>query len=157
VERSNISKKSVLFPKKLIDEHDKVAQLVKIKRDPVMDEAIKAIHPTLNSKYYYADNDYLIRPPKDFDEFVEEGTKLLHCVCTNGYYKDHVAGTRLIFFVRKRNKPDNPFYTVEYGVDSQRVIQCYGYRHANATPEIKAFTGKWSSRHAAPQKDKAAA
>ena len=152
----NLSKKSVLFPKNVVNEHDKVSQLIRIKHDLVMDEAIKAVYPNLNGKYYYGDEDYLIRPPKDFDDFVQEGVKLLHCVCSSGYYKRHVEGTRLIFLIRKRKKPSEPFYTMEYDVDRQKIVQCQGYRHAGATSKVKAFTGKWLSRHAGLQNEKVA-
>ena len=143
----DLSKKSVLFPRIIKDEHDKVAQLIRIQHDPVIDEKIKAIYAELNSKYYYDDEDYLIRPPMDFNEFIKEGTTLLHCVCVNDYYVRHVEGSRFIFFIRKRKNPDAPFYTMEYDPVKQRIVQCYGYRHLLSTPKIKEFTGEWLNRY----------
>jgi len=153
----NLSKKSVLFPKKLKDEHDKVMQLIRIKHDPAMDEKIKVAYPQLNRKYYYEDKDYLIRPPKDFDDFVKEGVSLLHCVCSSGYYKGHVEGTRLIFLIRKRKKPSVPYYTMEYNVEKHSIAQCQGYRHAASTPKVKRFAIEWLKRHEIKKGDKVAA
>ena len=153
----DLSKKSVLFPKKLKHEHDKIMQLVRIKHDPSMDEKIKAVYPQLNRQYYYENKDYLIRPPKDFDDFVEEGVSLLHCVCSSGYYKKHVEGSRLIFLIRKRKKPDTPYYTMEYNTEKHSIAQCQGYRHAASTPKVKSFTIEWLKRHAIEKGDKIAA
>ena len=153
----NLAKNSVLFPKRIVDEHDKISQLIRIKHDPAMDEKIKSVYPALHNKYYYEDGDYLIRPPKDFDDFVQEGIALLHCVCANGYYRSHVEGNPLILFVRELKSPDNPFYTMQYDVERQIIIQCYGYRHSTATPEVVQFTEQWLRRRTAPQKGNAAA
>jgi hypothetical protein len=153
----NLSKKSVLFPKSIKDEHDKVQQLIKIKHDPVMDVKIREVYPGLHQSYYYEDDKYLIRPPKDFNEFIKEGTKLLHCVCSNGYYKEHVEGTRLIFFIRQKKKPNTPYYTVEYDSGERRIVQCYGYRHVSSTPQIKSFTGEWLKRYVGVMDERVAA
>jgi len=153
----DLSKKSVLFPKNVKDEHDKVMQLIRIKHDPGMDEKIKAVYPQLNRQYYYENKDYLIRPPKDFDDFVEEGVSLLHCVCSSGYYKKHVEGSRLIFLIRKRKKPNAPYYTIEYDAEKHRIVQCQGYRHAASIPKVKSFTIEWLKRHAVIKGDKIAA
>ena len=139
----DVTKKSVLFPKRIHHEHDKVQQLIRIKHDPVMDEKIKAIYPKLEEVYSYSGDKYIIRPPKDFKEFMEEGVNLLHCVCSSGYYRGHVEHKSYIFFLRRAKSPDIPFYTIEYEPDTNRIRQCQGYRHKSQTDEIRAFTEKW--------------
>ncbi len=139
----DLKKKSVLFPKRIQHEHDKVQQLVSIKHDPVMDEKIKAVYSELEEVYSFAYGDYVIHPPKDFDDFIEEGVNLLHCVCSRGYYRDHVEHKSYIFFLRRAKSPDIPFYTIEYEPDTNRIRQCQGYRHKSQTDEIRAFTDKW--------------
>lgn len=135
----------VVFPKNLRDEHDKLVQLIRVKFDPEMDAKIKALYPSLEAAYHFEDEHFLMRPPMDFNEFIDEGVNLLHCVCTNGYYKGHVDGTNLIFFIRKKEDPATPFYTLEYGVSSQSTRQLRGYRDESAPQNVRQFTDAWLS------------
>jgi hypothetical protein len=142
----DLAKKSVLFPKRVQHEHDKVQQLVRIKYDPVMDEKIKAIYPELDQAYSFTDKDHMIRPPKDFADFINEGVNLLHCVCTNTYYCGHVEHKSYIFFLRRVKSPNSLYYTIEYSPDTNKIIQCQGYRHKPQNAELQSFTDKWLTR-----------
>ena len=137
----------VLFPKNLRDEHDKMVQLTKVRFDLEMDQKIQKLFPTLDQAYSYAADGYRIRPPKDFQEFVDEGANLLHCVCANRYYVSHVDGHNLIFFVRKESDPEQPFYTVEYDAAEGTVRQLRGFRNRAPSPEIQSFVDEWASLH----------
>jgi hypothetical protein len=142
----DLKKKSILFPKRVQHEHDKVQQLVLIKHDPVMDEKIKAVYPLLAELYSFADGDYIIRPPKDFNDFIDEGVALNHCVCSRGYYREHVEHKSYIFLLRRAKCPGIPFYTIEYEPDANKIRQCQGYRHKTQTEEIRTFTDKWQKK-----------
>jgi hypothetical protein len=135
----DLKKKSVLFPRRVQHEHDKVQQLVRIKYDPVMDEKIKAVYPKLDRIYSYEDGDFIIRPPKDFDDFIHEGVNLLHCVCSSGYYRGHVEHTSYIFFLRRAKSPSSPYYTIEYEADTNKIRQCHGYRNKLQNEEIQGI------------------
>lgn len=75
-----------------------------------------------------------IRFPKNLDELKVEGEILHHCV---GTYRDKVAkGESMIFFIRKEDGPDKPYYTMEW---KGKVVQCRGFRNCEMTPEVKAF------------------
>lgn len=137
------SKNAVLFPKNVRDEHDKLVQLVKVTYDPEVDAAIQKLYPVLEASYLLQDQDYLIRPPRDFDEFVQEGVSLLHCVCTNGFYKGHIKGTNLIFFIRSTKDPKRPFCTLEYGTKTQSIRQLQGYRDKGVPKEVRLFADLW--------------
>ena len=77
----------------------------------------------------------LIRLPYSLDEIREEGKILGHCV---GGYCDRVAkGETSIFFIRKKEEPNKPYYTLEYR--DGKVIQCRGKRNATMTEEVEAF------------------
>ena len=143
----DIKQDRILFPKNLRDEHDKVVQLTRVRIDPEIDRKIQKIYPTLDLNYSYTDGAYLIRPPKDFQEFIDEGVSLLHCVCTNQYYIKHVEGSNLIFFVRKNDNPDEPFCTVEYDVEKCKVLQLYGFRDRKPAKEVQDFVDGWVSLH----------
>lgn len=75
-----------------------------------------------------------IRLPDKLDELKAEGECLHHCV---GTYRDRVAkGETMIFFIRREEEPDKPYYTLEW---KGKVIQCRGFRNCDMTPEVKAF------------------
>lgn len=62
----------------------------------------------------------ILRVPRDAQEIKNEGAALHHCV---GTYVDRVAkGQTHIFFVRREEEPDTPYFTMEY--NNGRVIQC---------------------------------
>lgn len=75
-----------------------------------------------------------IRLPNKLDELKAEGEALHHCV---GTYMEKVRkGETMIFFIRKKEAPDKPYYTLEW---HGRVIQCRGSHNCDMTPEVKAF------------------
>lgn len=77
-----------------------------------------------------------IRFPDNINELRKEGEILHHCV---GTYADKVMkGETSIFFIRRVDKPKEPYYTLEW--KNHRVAQCRGFRNCNMTPEVKAFT-----------------
>lgn len=45
-------------------------------------------------------------------------------------------GETMIFFIRKKEEPDKPYYTLEW---RGKVIQCRGSHNCNMTSEVKAF------------------
>ena len=77
----------------------------------------------------------LLKVPQNADEIREEGTILHHCV---GTYVERVArGETNIFFVRKADAPDVPYYTLEWREND--IVQCRGDWDCDMTPEVKAF------------------
>jgi hypothetical protein len=74
-------------------------------------------------------DDFIIMTPKDFSEFQFESKKLNHCVGWNDrYLKKHVKGISMIFFMRRKEEPDKPFFTIE--VDKDQVLQVQTEDHA---------------------------
>ena len=66
---------------------------------------------------------------------MKEGNKQYHCVAT---YVDRVAaGQKCILFLRKKEDPDQPFYTME--IQGTEIIQCRGKCNADQTSEVKSF------------------
>jgi len=139
----DVKKKSVLYPGNVLNEHDKLTQLVQVQYDPVVDQKIKNLYPLLEKEYGFEDNDYLVVPPRDFEDFKEEGATLLHCVCVNKYYYKHIQESSFVFFLRRQKKPDVPFYTIQYSPYNNRISQCQGYRHKSAEQKIEGFMQKW--------------
>ena len=83
-----------------------------------------------------------IRLPMQINELKDEGEALHHCVAT---YMDQVMkGQTMIFFIRKEEEPEKPFYTLEW--KNHKIVQCRGMRNCDMTPEVKAFTTIFSEK-----------
>lgn len=76
---------------------------------------------------------FFIRQPESYDEIVAEGKILHHCV--GGYAERHSMGKLHIMFLRARDKPDIPYYTMEISTEGE-IIQVRGVRNAPPTEEI---------------------
>lgn len=83
----------------------------------------------------------ILRVPRDAQEIKNEGAALHHCV---GTYVDRVAkGQTHIFFVRRKEEPDTPYFTMEY--NNGRVIQCRGSHNCGMPPSVKAFVNAFET------------
>ena len=85
----------------------------------------------------YSSGNLFIRQPESYDEIVAEGKILHHCV--GGYAERHSMGKLHIMFIRARDKPDMPYYTMEISTDGQ-IVQVRGVRNASPTEEVSEFT-----------------
>ncbi|MCI8442547.1 MAG: hypothetical protein HFG27_08455 [Provencibacterium sp.] len=103
----------------------------------------------------YSDGQLLIRPVASRAELVEEGTKLHHCVASYG--NRVVEGKTWIFFIRKVEDPDSPYYTLNLSPECE-LIQCHGYGNDADQPEkirpqfIRDFEKKWLEKVVKPWK-----
>lgn len=129
----------VLFPKDLRLAHDRANKLIKQKANKVINDSIKSRLPKLE-KYKYSDDKYIIRAPLSHAEFINEGTRLNHCVAT--YAERHGKSETTIFFVRKKSSPNTPFYTLEY---SDVIIQCrtLNNKPVNKASDLYDFINYW--------------
>lgn len=138
----NMKSDFVLFPKNLHEAHDAAMELLEV--DPLIyDKAIKNRYPALRQSYAYSYGAYLITPPRNAAEMVAEGEKLHHCVARN-YMRSMALGLTDILFIRKKDNPAIPFYTLE--LKNKQVQQCMGLQHCECTDEINAFIDRWKLR-----------
>lgn len=141
----DMADRKVLFPYNLKFAHEIVMRMSNIQPDPKWDTRIAGCYEKLYKTYYFEQDGFFITPPRDYIEFAREGSQLLHCVCVNGYYVNHVKGTNLIFFVRSTKEPGNPLYTIEYLPRSGKIEQFYGFDHAKPTSEAVQFISAWQA------------
>ena len=73
--------------------------------------------------------------PKSGDEIRAEGAELHHCV--GGYVEKVAKGETSIFFIRKADVPDEPYFTLEW--KNNDIVQCRGLHNCGMPPEVKAF------------------
>ena len=71
-------------------------------------------------------------------ELVNEGEKLAHCVGKMNYDQKFIREESLIFFVRTKENPTEPYVTVEYSVKSKKILQCY--TKGNTKPDAEVTT-----------------
>lgn len=136
-----------MFPKDLVRAHDNVMNRLaqrkndeKKKKQAEQDEKIKERYKAL-AQLSMKDEEtaLMIRPCATYAELAREGKMLCHCV--ESYAGAVARGETSIFFIRKIEAPDVPFYTLELrGVS---INQDHGYKNAIQTPEVMRFEEKW--------------
>ncbi len=84
----------------------------------------------------FSSDDLIVRQPLSMEEIVYEGKVLGHCV--GGYAERHANGVLHILFIRSRDKPDKPFYTMELSTDG-KIMQVRGLKNADPTREVKVL------------------
>lgn len=88
----------------------------------------------------YEKNGLLIIPAENENQLIAEGKFLHHCV--GGYGKEHCGGN-CIFFIRRADAPDVPFYTLQLNTRTGRVIQNRGEKNCARTAAVQAFENAW--------------
>lgn len=153
-----------LYPKDFVSSHDVMSKQYMRFKDKQAREDTKKFNRLLKKmKNDTADVEAMnlkvqglfIRLPNRLDELKEEGEALHHCV---GTYMEKVRqGKTMIFFIRKIEEPDKPFYTLEW---RGSVVQCRGSHNCAMTPVVKAFVElfaeKMSEYENAPSKKRKA-
>lgn len=76
-----------------------------------------------------------IRLPYSTQEIKKEGETLHHCVGT--YVERVIKGKTMIFFIRKEEAPDKPYFTLEY--KDNHVVQCRGLHNCDMNENVRAF------------------
>lgn len=71
------------------------------------------------------DDNFKIIVPRNPEDVSREGALLNHCV--GGYINSIASGSKTILFLRRKEEPDKPFYTIE--VNDSIVIQIHGLKN----------------------------
>ncbi|WP_220091188.1 PcfJ domain-containing protein [Paenibacillus sp. MDMC362] len=132
--RIDLSEERNLFPNNLHSAHTKLTARMKMKKDKAINKKIMDRSAVLKA-YCFEKNGLLLRPAESTAELFIEGRSLQHCV---GQYADqHASGRTAIFFIRRCEEPDKPFYTLE--LRGNQIVQCQGYKRVAMTPEVENF------------------
>jgi hypothetical protein len=97
-------------------------------------------------QYEYEDDKYIIRLPIDSNELVTEGNK--QHICIGGYAYRHSMGETNIFFLRKKEHTEMPFYAIEMNND-KKIIQIHGFgnKWLGNDPEAIPTVIRWLRKH----------
>lgn len=86
---------------------------------------------------------YEICPVRSADDLTFEGTFLSHCVET--YIPKVAAHQSYIYFLRKKEEPDTPYFTIEVLPKVNKITQCYTFHDTTQKPAAcKKFIQKWA-------------
>lgn len=131
----DLSDENTLYPRNLVDAHDKATALVKITKSQKEDAAIRKQYQKNLKAYEFKTKEFLVTVPSCAADLVAEGQKMHHCV---GTYLGRVAkGECVILFVRRTSAPDKPFVTAE--IRDNRLVQIRAKNNAIPSEVVKAF------------------
>ena len=131
---------SMMFPADFFGHHERITKLIADKVNKELNEKVTRV--TEQARRYAwedAETGLLITPARCVEDLKAEGTALVHCVAT---YAGRVArGDTTIFFIRRIDAPDVPFFTLEY--NNGTVIQNRGYKNCARTEQVQQFEDRW--------------
>ena len=119
--KMNLDDAIVYRPKSIVERHD--ALVMELNRKDIEKAAqeymerfpqIQKNIDNIKRRYFYEDDDYIIRAPEDVTEILQESRALHHCVATSDRYFDRMNRKETyILFMRKKTNPKVPYYTLE--------------------------------------------
>jgi hypothetical protein len=161
----DLSLESVYKPKNLKERHDELAQIIamqerekqaKAKEEELRQQAknMEAKYPQvaptcarIRELYEWGDEAYTVVIPSGAWEIMQEGVLLGHCTSRgdqNIYLERIEQETSYIMFLRKAEKPDSPWYTMEVEPGGNVIqLRTYGDKEGEDRAEAKAFLHKW--------------
>lgn len=143
----DLKDKRILYPKNLQKAHEQTSIQAQVKASRDEDVKIRQKAKTLE-KISYQSGNLIIRAARSAEEIIREGNLQKHCVAS--YMKRVANGSTSILLIRHKDKPDTPFYTLEY--DKGNIIQCRGKCNCSMTDEVKTFAEKWLDWTKNPEK-----
>lgn len=122
----------VRMPKELHRRHNELVELrnkkadeKKLKRYRKYDRQIRKRLEEVKM-YLWEDKNYMIVPAAKCEELMREGRALHHCVgASDTYMKRMAAGTSWILFLRRKEHPEEPYYTIEISMKNDGILQWY--------------------------------
>lgn len=146
------SKEMIYRPKDLKGRHDELSALIASKKDDLERERIEGQYPSvvptcarIRPFYEWSDGEYSVRVPQGAYDIIREGRLLRHCVGSTDRYFDRIADNEsYILFLRKANRPDTPWYTMEIEPGGKvRQLRTMGDEEGKDRAEAKKALRKW--------------
>ncbi len=142
----DLEDKHVRFPRDLLEAHDRLTEecrMEKARREqmelaPQFEKRLKKLE-----RYAFRHGGLLIRPAESQEELNDETKQLSHCVWR--YAKKHATGETAIFFIRRIDKPEKSYFTLELDEKKLKVRQNRGKGNCARTKEVEEFEALWLS------------
>lgn len=131
-ERMDVYDDIVRMPRKLHRRHNELVELKNKKEDEKKLKEYRKYDRQIRKRlgeaaiYLWEDKNYMIVPAAKCEELMREGRTLHHCVGTNDtYMKRMAAGISWILFLRHKEHPEEPYYTIEISMKDDEILQWY--------------------------------
>ncbi len=131
-ERMDVHDDIVRMPRELHRRHNELVELRNKKEDEKKLKEYKKYDRQIRKRlgeaaiYLWEDKNYMIVPAAKCEELMREGRALHHCVGANDtYMKRMAAGTSWIMFLRRKEHPEEPYYTIEINMKDDGILQWY--------------------------------
>lgn len=138
----DLNDKSVLCPKDLKKEHDKLMELIKVKKDEQTKEKFFQAYQNL-LPYVYSQENYVIVPCENIEELEKESEALHHCVKT--YAETYADRKTNIMFIRDIHNVTEPLVTLEF--KNKKVIQARADHNAKPCESVIDFISEWAKEY----------
>ena len=128
----------VLYPTDLLKAHTHTSSLIEIKRNEITEIGVMNAYAKYNKLCEYDNGRFCVIMPEHCEDIILEGKLQSHCV---GKYIERVAkGEDVILFIRRSDKKDKPFYTMEIRPVMRQldIVQCRGFENEDPSPEVRA-------------------
>ena len=136
-----------LYPKDFRTAHDQVSaeynemlQKEQAKKNREANKQFKKRLEILETMCYEA-ADYIIRPLRSKEEFVDEGKNNRNCVAR--YFERALRGSTNIFVIRKAESPKISYVTVELNKAMNKILQCYSAGNSIPPQDVREFADYW--------------
>ena len=147
----DLKDKNVLYPKDFKKAHDDADKII------TDNEFSKGELPQIarqfekyNKLFGYQTDKFIITPPTRHKDVKWEGRLLKHCVAT---YAQRIAKEEtIILFIRRKEQPDEPYFTLNLNPQNYSIIQCRGFKNCGYPAEVKKFMDEWYKEKVEPLK-----
>jgi len=136
----DLGDRDAMWPQNLRRAHDRMQERQKAKAAAERRERFQQRYERMK-KYAFEDGGIFIRPCATEEELVAEGKALHHCVAS--YAERHARGGLTIFFIRRKDKPDEPWFTLNFNEKQLSVTENRGMRNCARTEEVRNFENTW--------------
>jgi len=126
---------AICMPRDFEAMHTRLSETINYKQNEETRKLFEE-HYTFRKALEFSNGELLIRQPESLDEIATEGAELHHCV--GGYGKRHAQGKLHILFIRKADKPDEAYYTMELGLRGE-IRQVRGLRNCDPNKAVSAL------------------
>lgn len=129
----NLQDTAISMPRDFYAMHERLSAIIVAKASEKAKQKFNELYAE-RVEFEFEYKDLILIQPKDVSEIINEGKALNHCV--GGYAERHSLGATNIFFIRKKDAPTEPFYTIEVN-NNYKIIQCRGFKNdrENKKPE----------------------
>jgi len=145
----DMSKKQNLFPADFhkwhdirIQQYSEAKAIEKAKNKPELMKKFSEVAEKYLPLQHNKRSAFICVIPRSLADLIHEGEMLHHCVGRMNYDERFTREESLIFFVRTKEHPEKPLVTLEYSLQTHKVLQCHANRNAQPDDDILHYVNK---------------